>query len=196
LLHGFSHEALGTAWGVDKETIRSLLGSQSEVSIIRTQKTLRFARPPSSSTEEESEEEEEEEEEEFEGESKPESREERREEEESRRRRRSRADEEAGSSTSYGDGASDSDLLPRRRRRSNGGGSMMMRMSRGYGGGAPPFFREIHYPASSGYNQPDFFVEKGGVLDVIDFQKFPALIHVGFSVARVSLEKVMMLPCS
>ena len=54
-----------------------------------------------------------------------------------------------------------------------------------------PYFREIHYAASR--NQPDFFVEKGGIIDMIDFQKFPALLHVGFSVVRVYLEEVKNL---
>ena len=145
LLHGFSHEALGAAWGVDKETIRSLLESQSEVSIIRTQRTLRF---PQSRGEESFE-------------------------------------------TTYSSTRSRSESHSRDLDDNDAG--MMMRGRQagrinGHHHDMVPYFREIHYAASR--NQPDFFVEKGGIIDMIDFQKFPALLHVGFSVVRISLEEV------
>ena len=47
-LHGFSHKALATAWGVDEDTIGSLLESQSEVGIVRVRSPIRFPETTSS----------------------------------------------------------------------------------------------------------------------------------------------------
>ena len=54
-----------------------------------------------------------------------------------------------------------------------------------------PYFHEIQYSTSS--SQPDLFVEDGGFIKVVDFQKLPSLVHIGFSVVRTSLREVIIL---
>ncbi|KAI5080515.1 hypothetical protein GOP47_0003698 [Adiantum capillus-veneris] len=46
LLHGFRHDTLATAWGVDEKTARSLLDNQNEAGIIKVQQKIRFPELP------------------------------------------------------------------------------------------------------------------------------------------------------
>ncbi|MCO5608542.1 hypothetical protein L7F22_062753 [Adiantum nelumboides] len=57
VLHGFSKESLAIAWGVDKQTIQSLLDSQNEAGIVKAKQKICFPQIPKGRREEEEEEE-------------------------------------------------------------------------------------------------------------------------------------------